>query len=262
MELLPWAFGRQMVSCFLGNSLVRFSDVSEKRYRRYSEHIALPGVKWSENNASAQDIVRCFGMFHAAPASLLLLLLEPGVHRQMTRAVNVLLPVGAAAEDLRAVLVLGLGPALAKAILEKCASLHSRACVSLYISNQEFCSITRELVGSGRSRWLSARVPFLPLWAARHHFLYSNFGSSTVCCSCLCYPAMEQSSRHSGSAVHVQSPEQSDEPRAGCAAALAAISRFGSEQRSGGLRRPGALHRGFPHSSFVAPSPNLKYKAL
>lgn len=144
-----------MVSCFLGNSLVRFSDVSEKRYRRYSEHIALPGVKWSENNASAQDIVRCFGMFHAAPASLLLLLLEPGVHRQMTRAVNVLLPVGAAAEDLRAVLVLGLGPALAKAILEKCASLHSRACVSLYISNQEFCSITRELVGSGRSRWLS-----------------------------------------------------------------------------------------------------------
>lgn len=129
MELLPWAFGRQMVSCFLGNSLVRFSDVSEKRYRRYSEHIALPGVKWSENNASAQDIVRCFGMFHAAPASLLLLLLEPGVHRQMTRAVNVLLPVGAAAEDLRAVLVLGLGPALAKAILEKCASLHSRACV-------------------------------------------------------------------------------------------------------------------------------------
>ena len=204
-------------------------------------------------------------MFHAAPESLLLLLLEPGAHRQMTRAVNVLLRVGAAAKDLRVVLVLGLGPALAKAILEKCASLNSRACVSLYISNQEFCSITRELPTGwlGKSP-LSVLLGSLSFPSGQHgaaFYILILGADSNVCCSCLCYPAMEHSSQHSGSGVHVHSPEQTDEPAARCAA-LAAISRFGSEQRSGGLRRPGALRRGFPRSSFVAASPNLKYKAL
>lgn len=149
-------------------------------------------------------------MFHAAPESLLLLLLEPGVHRQMTRAVNVLLRVGAAAKDLRVVLVLGLGPALAKAILEKCASLHSRACVSLYISNHEFCSITGELpTGWLGESPLSVLLGSLPFPSGQHgaaFYILILGADSNVCCSRLCYPAAERSSRRPGGGVHGAAP--------------------------------------------------------